>query len=151
MTVPSSRRSDCRADDAGSVSVMIVGFFIIIGLMVAAVVDASAAYLRHQELSSLADGAALNAADGVQGEQVYTEGLGRTATVDPAAARRFVADYLAASGAVQEMPGLTWEVTPAGNTVGVRLSAPLDLPLDPPGWTASTTVVAEAAVVVQVD
>jgi uncharacterized membrane protein len=139
------------SDDTGSVSVMIVGFFFVIGLMVAAVVDASAAYLRHQELSSIADGAALNAADGVQGEHVYTGGLGQTATVDPAAAQRFVADYLAASGATQQMPGLTWEVTPVGDTVSVRLSAPLNLPLDPPGWTASTTVVAEAAVVVQVD
>lgn len=137
--------------DLGSVSVMIAGFLVVVGLLVAAVVDASAAYLRHQQLSALADGAALSAADGVQGEQVYTEGLGETATIDPAAAQRFVADYLAASGALQEMPGLTWQVTPAGDTVAVRLRAPLDLPLDPPGWTASTTVEAQSAVVVQVN
>ena len=137
--------------EQGSVSVMIAGFFVLIGLLVAAVVDASAAYLRHQQLSALADGAALNAADGVQGEQVYTQGLGKTATVDPAAARRFVTDYLVASGAVEEMPGLTWQVTPTGDTIAVRLSAPLDLPLDPPGWTASTTVEAQSAVVVQVN
>ncbi len=143
--------SHCRLAEQGSVSVMIAGFFVVIGLMVAAVVDASAAYLRHQELSALADGAALNAAGGVQGEQVYTHGLGETAIVDPVAAERFVADYLVASGAVQQMPGLTWLVTPSGDTVAVRLSAPLDLPLDPPGWTASTNVEAESAVLVQVD
>ncbi len=142
-------RCPCRAD-VGSISVMIAGFFVIVGLLVAAVVDASAAYLRHQQLSALADGAALSAADGVQGEQVYTRGLGETATVDPAAAQRFVADYLDDSGALQEMPGLTWQVTPVGDTVAVRLTAPLDLPLDPPGWTASTTVEAQSAVVIQV-
>lgn len=144
------RRGPDRAE-RGSVSVMIAGFFVVIGLMVAAVVDASAAYLRHQELSALADGAALTAAEGVSGEQVYTEGLGQTAAIDLAAAQRFVADYLAASGAVQQMPGLTWQVAPAGDTIAVRLTAPLDLPLDPPGWTASTTVEAESAVLVQVD
>jgi hypothetical protein len=87
----------------------------------------------------------------VQGEQVYTHGLGETATVDPAAAQQHVADYLAASGALRQMPGLTWQVTPAGDTIAVRLRAPLDLPLDPPGWTASTTIEAESAVVVQVN
>ena len=137
--------------DRGSVSVMIAGFFVVVGLMVAAVVDASAAYLRHQQLSTLADGAALSAADGVSGEQVYTEGLGHSAAIDLAAAQRFVADYLADSGAVQQMPGLTWRVAPAGDTIAVRLTAPLDLPLDPPGWTASTNVEAESAVLVRVD
>lgn len=146
----SSRSAFTRRAELGSVSVMIAGFFVVVGLLVAAVVDASAAYLRHQQLSALADGAALNAADGLQGEQVYTQGLSETATIDPAAAQRFVADYLAESGALQEMPGLTWQVTPAGDTVAVRLSAPLDLPLDPPGWTASTTVEAQSAVIVRV-
>ena len=146
----SCRRPVMRRGDLGSVSVMIAGFFVVIGLLVSAVVDASAAYLRHQQLSALADGAALSAADGVQGEHVYTDGLGETATVDLAAAQRFVADYLADTGALQEMPGLTWQVTPDGDTVAVRLSAPLDLPLDPPGWTATTTVEAQSAVVVQV-
>lgn len=137
-------------DDRGTVTVMIVGFFIVIGLMVAAVVDASAAYLRHQQLATLADAAALNAADGVQGSQVYTSGLGETATVDPVAAQRYVAEYLTASGATRELPGLTWQVVPHGDAVSVRLVAPLDLPLDPPGWSDSATVVAESAVVVQV-
>lgn len=137
-------------NERGTVAVMIVGFFLIIGLMVAAVVDASAAYLRHQQLATLADAAALNAADGVQSAQVYTGGLGETATVDPAAAQRYVAEYLAASGATQEMPGLTWQIIPDGAAVTVHLVAPLDLPLDPPGWSDSASVVAESAVVVQV-
>lgn len=136
--------------ERGTVSVMIVGFFVVIALMVAAVVDASAAYLRHQQLATLADAAALNAADGVQGAEVYTGGLGETAIVDPAAAQRYVAEYLAASGATQELPGLTWQVVSVGDSVTVRLVAPLDLPLDPPGWSDSATVVAESAVVVQV-
>lgn len=143
-------RETRRLDDRGTVTVMIVGFFLVIGFMVAAVVDASAAYLRHQQLAGLADGAALAAADGVQGEQVYTEGLGDTALVDPASARQYVSDYLATSGVTAQLPGLSWQVVPVGDEVAVRLSAPLDLPLDPPGWSDSATVVAEAAVVVQV-
>jgi Putative Flp pilus-assembly TadE/G-like len=134
--------------EAGQATLLILGFFLIAVLLVGAVVDASAAYLRRQALNSLADGAALAAADGVQGEQVYTSGLGETALIDPVAAREYVATYLARTGAHARYPGLVYRVLPAGDSVTVHLSAPLDLPIPPPGWSGATWVdgVASAAV-----
>jgi len=124
-----------RRPERGQASLLILGFFLIAVMLVGVVVDASAAYLRRQALDGLADGAALAAANGVQGEQVYTSGLGETAEIDPVAAREYVATYLAQTRAYQRFDRLTYQVLPAGDSVTVRLSAPLDLPIAPPGWT----------------
>jgi Putative Flp pilus-assembly TadE/G-like len=125
---------------AGQTTLLILGFFLVAVLLVGVVVDASAAYLRRQALNALADGAALAAADAVQGAQVYTGGLGETAQVDPAAAREHVAAYLAQTRAAERFDGLVYRVLPAGDAVTVHLSAPLDLPIPPPGWTGETWV-----------
>ena len=120
--------------ERGQTALLILGFFLVGVLLVGVVVDASAAYLRRQGLNGLADGAALAAADGVQGAQVYTRGLGETAWIDPLTARRHVATYLAQTRASARFPGLVYRVEAAGDAVTVRLSAPLDLPIPPPGW-----------------
>jgi len=134
----------------GTVTVLVVGFALVAALLVAAVVDASSAYLQRQSLHALADGAVLAAADGAQGEQVYTSGLGERAPIDPAVARAQVAEYLAATGAAAEHPGLSWLVSTDGTIVSVRLAAPLDLPITPAGWQQSTTVVGAASAVVDI-
>ncbi len=137
-------------DEPGQVTLMLVGFFLVLAFLAAAVVDASAAYLRRESLNSLADGAALAAADGVQAEQVYTEGLGDVAKVDPQAAAGYVADYLVSTGALAHYPGLTWSVRAAGDGLTVHVDAPLRLPITPPGWDAVTSVTGEASVLVPV-
>lgn len=139
-----------RRDERGQVTVMIVGFFVVIGLLAVVVVDASAAYLRRQSLDNLADGAALAAADGVQGEVVYTTGIDGAATIDAASADRYVRDYLRSTGAVRERPGLSWTVSRSADSVRVRLAEPLRLPLTPPGWHQRTQVTGESAVQLRV-
>jgi hypothetical protein len=142
------RRSQPWCGEQGQTTLLILGFFLVAVLLVGVVVDASAAYLRRQALNALADGAALAAANGVQGEQVYTIGLGQTAQIDPVAAREHVATYLVQAGAHTRFDGLTYQVLPAGDSVTVHLSAPLDLPIPPPGWTVDPWIdgVASAAV-----
>ncbi len=137
-------------DETGTVAVLIIGFTVVIAMMVAVVVDASAAYLRRQNLSSLADGAALAAADGIQGEQVYTTGLGERAVIDPRVAEALVAAHLGTVGAARTFPGLTYDVGTAEDRVVVRVSAPLDLPLTLPGLGGETRVSGTAAAVVVV-
>lgn len=139
-----------RTDERGQVTVLIVGFFLIAVLLVVVVVDASAAYLRRQELDSVADGAALAAADGVQGEQVYLGGLGARAEIDPAVARRYVEEYLGRVGARRAYPGLVVRVRTRADSVEVRVSAPLRLPFAPPGWSGRTRVTGRAAAYVAV-
>lgn len=137
-------------DEHGSITPLIIGFALMVGLLVAVVVDASAAYLRRQGLNSLADAAALAATDGLQGDRVYTHGLDERAEIDAATARRYVEDYLRASGAPARYPGLTWAVSTTATTVLVRVAAPLDLPLHVPGVAETATVTGDAAAVVVV-
>jgi Putative Flp pilus-assembly TadE/G-like len=134
----------------GSITPLIIGFALVVGVLVAVVVDASAAYLRRQGLDSVADAAALAATDGLQGDRVYTHGLGDRAEIDPVAARRYVEDYLRSSGVLDRYPGLDWAVTTSATTVVVRVAAPLDLPLRVPGVGESATVTGTAAAVVVV-
>ncbi len=138
-----------RAED-GSVTPLIIGFAVVVAMLVGVVVDASAAYLRRQGLNSAADAAALAATDGIQGEEVYTHGLGKRAEIDPAAARRYVEDYVADSGIRRRFPGLDYSVQTTTNTVVVRIVAPMDLPLRVPGGGTDVTVSGTAASVVVV-
>jgi len=144
-----------RYAERGSTIPLIVGFALVLALVVGVVVDATAAYLRRQQLDSLADGAALRGADlGAAGTEVYGGGLG-AADLDltPAVARRAVEDYLTAVGAYRRYPGLLAEVgVDAGaRRVLVRLRAPADLPLHVPGSPAHPIVQAEASAVVALD
>jgi uncharacterized membrane protein len=139
------------ASERGTITVLVVGFLVVLGLLTAVVVDASAAYLRRQSVNGLADGAALAAADGAQGTAVYERGLGERVPLDPVVAQAAVHEYLRSTGAAQTYPGLSWQVSATGTTVTVRLSAPLDLPLDPAGWAGTTTVVGTGSAAVVVD
>jgi Flp pilus assembly protein TadG len=137
-------------DERGSVAPLIIGFAVVIALLVAVVVDASAAYLRRQGLNSAADAAALAATDGIQGEEVYTHGLGEQAEIDPVAARRHVADYFASSGVQRRFPGLDYAVETTANTVVVRVRTAMDLPLHVPGVGTNVPITGTAASVVVV-
>ncbi|HLU42548.1 MAG TPA: pilus assembly protein TadG-related protein [Microthrixaceae bacterium] len=144
--------SRARREEGAGV-VLVIGFFVVIVLLVAVVVDASAAYLARQRLTALADSAAIAAADGVQGEQVYERGLpepgaGARIRVDPQAARAYVGAHLAASGAAARHPGLSWSVRTDGDAIVVELRAPFEFPLGVPGVADSTVVGRSSAVVV---
>lgn len=146
----SGSRARAGKAEAGQTSLLIIGFTVVIAMMVAVVVDASAAYLRRQGLDSLADGAALAAADGVQGEQVYVGGLGERAEIDPRVAERYVAAYLTSLDARSTYPGLSYSVAAGADSVTVRVSAPLELPLQPPGWQSTPVITGTAAAYVDV-
>ncbi len=137
-------------DEVGQTTLLIVGFATVAAMLVGVVVDASAAYLRRQGLDSIADGAALAAADGIQGRQVYEGGLGERARIDPKVARGYVTDYLRTVGAARRYPGLGYTVEAAADRVVVRVRAPLALPITPPGWERRPTIAAVAAAVVVV-
>ncbi len=138
------------ADERGQTTLLVVGFAVVATMLVAVVVDASAAYLRRSGLDSLADGAALAAADGIQGHRVYQGGLGERADIDPEVARRHVADYLSASGAARRYPDLIYHVEAGTDRVMVRVGSALDLPITPPGWERRPMIYGTAASIVAV-
>ena len=64
------RRRVSRTDD-GSITPLLIVFALCLALMIGAVIDVSAAYLRRQATASLADGAALSASDAAAAAAVY--------------------------------------------------------------------------------
>lgn len=124
------------SDERGSVTVMTIGFLVVIGLLLAVVVNASSAYLQRQELAHLTDGAALAAADGLDEAAFYAD---RRIELDAGASRALVADYLAGED-VERV-----DVAVEGDEVDVRLERVVELPFTPPGWPERTRVSAEAS------
>ena len=151
---PATRPNDGR-DERGQATVLIIGFAVVLAMLVAVVVDASAAYLQRQGLDTVADGAALRGADlGATGEETYTTGVpDRDLRVSPAAVRAAVRDYLAAIGAYTDYPGLSFDVAvdDSSRRVTVAIRAPIDLPLTVPGSPGRASVGATGSAVVAVD
>ncbi len=144
-----------RRSESGQVTILIVGLATVLAMGVAVVTDASAAYLQRQGLDNLADGAALAGADlGASGDDVYAGGLddGRLAVTEREA-RAAVLDYLRRAQAFERYPGLAVSVDAevATQSVRVRLTAPLRLPLKVPGGQESARIGATGAAVVAVD
>jgi hypothetical protein len=143
-----------RPDERGQATLMIIGFAVVLLMMTAVVTDASAAYLQRQGLDTLADGAALTAADaGASGSEAYGEGLGDHLVLDAGVARAAVADYLHRVGAYTRYPGLMTQVTvdPSTHRVIVSVHAPVNLPLHVPGAPDRASVGATSAATVGVD
>jgi uncharacterized membrane protein len=80
-------------DDRGSVTPLILGFFLIGLLVVAGAVMASDAFTRQRELQSVCDGAAVAAANAVDFRTARTEEL--TGALPLAGIEQATADYLA--------------------------------------------------------
>jgi uncharacterized membrane protein len=134
--------------ERGTVTLLVVGFAVVLLMMAAVVTDASAAYLQRQSLDTLADGAALTAADaGASGDEAYGEGL------DADVARAAVFGYLRRVGAFARYPGLTATVSvdSTARRVLVEVHAPLHLPLHLPGSPEHADVGARSAATVGVD
>jgi hypothetical protein len=141
-------------DERGTGTLIIVGLALVLALMAAVVTDASAAYLQRQGLDTIADGAALTAADaGASGDEAYAGGLSADLHLDADLARRAVADYLDRVDAFTRFPGLTAEVSvdPTSQRVLVVVQAPVRLPLHVPGSPARADVGATSSAEVGVD
>jgi Flp pilus assembly protein TadG len=130
-------------------SVLIVGFAVVILLMVVVVTDISKAFLVRRDLDATADGAVLAAANGLAA--VYAQpGAGGNAAIAPDQARRLTADYLDDVAAGNRFDNLDWSVDVEGTTVTVRLTSTADLPFQPPGFPGTADVASEAAAIVPI-
>ncbi|RYJ06622.1 MAG: hypothetical protein EON52_05400 [Actinomycetales bacterium] len=131
-----------RRGEDGQVTVLTLGFLLVLVLLAAVVVNASDAYLERQTLSNLADGAALAAADGLDEADFYAD---QEVRLDPEEARHLVGLHLAGKGV-----RVAW-VDVDDDRVSLRLERPLDLAITPPGWTKRPTIVAEASAALRTD
>ena len=114
-----------RRDDEGTVLVLVLGFTLLLVLMVGVVINVSAAALARRSVASAADGAAVAAAQALDSDRLYAEGLpdGRL-PLDPADAARRVGDYAAQTA----QPGLSLSVRVDGSTATVVAVREVRLP-----------------------
>ena len=144
----------CCRDEAGTVTLLIIGLAVVLLMMTAVVTDASAAYLQRQGLDTVADGAALTGADaGASGDEAYGDGLEADLRLDAELARAAVFGYLHRTGAYTRYPGLTVRVSvdSAAQRVIVEVHAPIHLPLPVPGSPVQASIGATGAARVGVD
>jgi len=125
-----------RQSERGQITVMTIGFFLVIALLGVVVVDASHVFLERRELDNLADGAALVAADALDEDAFYTTGA---VVADSRSVRRRVAQYVTGSGSRVVAVRMT------GDHITVRLERTMDLALTPPGFPAQATIASEAS------
>lgn len=112
--------------------VMILGYVVVALLVATVVIGISAVYLEHKRLLSLADGAALAAADSYTLGEVETQGGSPSAVLNPARIRNVAADFVARSPSSQRFANLGVAGatgTPDGSTAVVVLTAAVHPPV----------------------
>lgn len=121
--------------ERGTITVMTIGFLLVLGLVTVVVVDATAAFLHRLNLNNLADGAALAAVDGIDERQFYED---RRVVLSQSDVESIVHRYLAGE------PVSVAAITIRRDRVRVRLEQKVKLPIAPPSWIRDSVVVAEA-------
>ncbi len=117
--------------DEGSVLLLVIGFAGILLTLVAVVVDVSAVVLAKRSVASAADGAAVSAAQALDLDAVYRQGLGSRIPLSAEQARVRVADHEGLARARQ--PGLRLVLRLEGRTAVVTGSRTVRLPFRLPG------------------
>ena len=125
---------DRHAQDDGQIAILIVFFAIIIAALITAVVDVSTVFLAQRELQSVADGAALNAAQQPNIDTVYGAGLGGQLPLSSAQVHDSVATYAANAARIPHechaasFGVRTSQLLPDGQTVAVTMTCTVPLP-----------------------
>lgn len=143
LKLPSARSAG--RGDGGQITAMLVIFCLCLLLAIVAVTDLSAAYLRRESATSLADGASLAATEAAVAGSIYHDTDSGFVPIDQPAAEAAVRSYLVEIGAYGDYPGLRAEVTVVGHRVVVALTMPYQLPVPVPGVGRSTLVHASAS------
>lgn len=114
--------SDGRGD-RGSILPLLIGCFLLAGVLLTGGIAASAAFLAQRNLQSVCDGAAVAGANVADESVIYGSGLPDTSLpLSPASVETAVADYLSGRGVD------SWDVSTDGVTVRVVCSRAVAIP-----------------------
>jgi uncharacterized membrane protein len=113
------------------VLVLTVGFVAVVLLMVAVVVNVSSVVLAKRGVAGAADGAAVSAAQALDHDALYAQGLGAQIPLSAADAELRVQAY--AAGARAGQPGLRLALSLEGSTAVVEGVRVVGLPFPLPG------------------
>ncbi|MEI6360735.1 MAG: pilus assembly protein TadG-related protein [Actinomycetes bacterium] len=116
-------------DDEGSVLLLGIGLVVVCVLAVAALVDASSAFLQRQKLFAVADAAAVAGAQAIDLPAYYAHGATSATRLEPAAVSATVTRHLERADARRAIPGMVvTRIWSDGQQVVVGLQSPLRLP-----------------------
>ena len=140
-----------RGSDDGQVTLLIIGFVMIVVLLVGVVANASKAFVYRRSLASWADGAAVAAAQNVAEDVVYTGQALDELPISAAGARGAVADYVARHGLAERFEEFDTSVIvdPTAATVTVAFRARMPFALA--GEVGGVTIGAEARATAPLD
>ena len=118
-------------EEAGSISLFILGLALIAMLLIAGTVAVTSAHLARMRLLDVADGAALSAANALD-DSAYQRGVGESVPLSSTSVRERAAAYV---GSRPKPPSVVaWRLEPAtgspdGRTAVVALSGEAQLPM----------------------
>lgn len=114
-----------RGADDGQITLMIIGFVMIVVLAVGVVANASKAFVYRRSLASWADGAAIAAAQSAAEDVVYAGPAVEELPISAEQARQVVSEYVARHRLASRFDDLRVDVAvdPAAATVTVELGA----------------------------
>lgn len=117
--------------ESGQVTLFILGFCAVLMVALAGVAASSSVYLTRRALSSVADGAAVAAADAVSESDVIDGVDTPDLRIDGTAAQEAAARSIELSGAASTMTGFSWSgrLDGGGRDVVVTATATADIPL----------------------
>jgi uncharacterized membrane protein len=125
-------RAARKRDESGQLTVLVVGFMVLCLLLAGAVTGASAVYLEHKRLLSVADAAAQAAADSFTLADSVRGPEAPVATLRSERVRGVVNMYLERGGASARFEELTVAAitgSPDGKSAQVTLSAVVRIPI----------------------
>lgn len=132
MTRQSRPARSLACGDAGQLTVLVIGFTMIVVLLITVVVNASRVFLVHRALSAAADGAAVAAADALD-EPAYYAGARPpdTLPLSSSAVAAAVDNYAASAGLASRFESFqaAGGLAPDGTTVSATCSTVVRLPL----------------------
>jgi hypothetical protein len=129
-----------RQRDEGQVTVLVLGYAVVVLALVLTIASATAVHLTRNRLTALADAAALDAADALDRQRFYAEldgagpGSERVVALTPASVRASVAGYVAQAPAAAVLGSVDIAEptgTPDGFTAQVTLETHARLPFLP--------------------
>lgn len=120
-----------RRRDGGQLSILVIGLMLVVLVVILGGIDATAAQLARTRLLDAADAAALDAADAIDEQGAYTQGIGTSVTVSDATVASAAAANLAGTPRPQGVS--SWRVgpgtgSPDGRTAVVVVQGDADLP-----------------------
>ncbi len=121
--------------DEGQISVLILGLFLLVSALVLGAIDVTAAQLARMRLLDTADAVALDAADALDEQSAYQQGLGGRVALTDASVRQSATELLARTPrpiGVSDWAVVPRTGSPDGATAVVTVSGHADLPMT--GW-----------------